>query len=410
MSVPWFPDDLEPDGPLETAESVAWAEFRRHASIARKYLTGLEREFCQELARCLDPYVHERLIRSYGAIVCREVPDVSQLGRLLDVAGMAPDVLRACADGRKAMVLCVPGDSLRLLVFREELDTEQDYASLAAWIEGLIVCNHEDGVVRIVTDASVTTVEGRRWNTKDLVFEAAEAVAGTVPAADALVVRRMLELCHHRISPGRMGATLLCLLTDHRDGAEQRDAGVDVAALGLSIHSEDDERLILHQIKYRDGAVVFGPDGRLLRVNVILQPSIASRELVAAAGGTRHTSAAQHTFDRPDVLAFVVSADGLVTVFSDGRRIGELRMRDSHLSSNRDDAKVRSVEIECPSCAVSLAVRVVEGPGSHDTQRAVCPACGRVAYTVEALRADAFMRKTHQTIAALLQLRQTATS
>jgi len=408
VSVPWFPDDPTRDGPPETAESVAWAEFRRHASIARKYLAGLEAAFCQELARCLDPYVHERLIRSYGAIVCRELPAVAHLGRLLDVAGMAPDVLRACADGRKALVLSVTGEPLRLLVFRDVLDTEQDYASLAAWIEGLIVCNDDNGIVRIVTDASVTTVEGRRWTTKDLVFEAAEGVAGTVPAADPVVVRRMLELCHHRISPGRMGATLLCLLTTDGDRPEPRDAGIEVAALGLSIHSEDDERLILHQIKYHDGAVVFGPDGRLLRVNVILQPSIASGDLVAPSGGTRHTSAARHTFDRPDVLAFVVSADGLVTVFSDGRRIGELRMRDTHMSSKPDDAKVRSVEIDCPSCAVSLAVRVVEAPGADETQRAVCPACGRVALTIEALRADAFMRKTHQTIAALLQLRQTA--
>jgi len=41
--------------------------------------------------------------------------------------------------------------------------------------------------------------------------------------------------------------------------------------------------------------------------------------------GTRHTSAARHTYDCPDVLAFVVSTDGPVTVFSDGRRIAELK-------------------------------------------------------------------------------------
>ena len=44
-----------------------------------------------------------------------------------------------------------------------------------------------------------------------------------------------------------------------------------------------------------------------------------------ATKGTRHTSAARHTYDCPDVLAFVVSADGPVTVFSDGRRIADLK-------------------------------------------------------------------------------------
>jgi DNA integrity scanning protein DisA with diadenylate cyclase activity len=48
-------------------------------------------------------------------------------------------------------------------------------------------------------------------------------------------------------------------------------------------------------------------------------------QAVAAMKGTRHTSAARHTYDCPDVLAFVVSADGPVTVFSDGQRIADLR-------------------------------------------------------------------------------------
>ncbi len=42
--------------------------------------------------------------------------------------------------------------------------------------------------------------------------------------------------------------------------------------------------------------------------------------------GTRHTSSARHTYDCPDVLAFVVSADGPVTVFSDGQRIADLKV------------------------------------------------------------------------------------
>ena len=41
--------------------------------------------------------------------------------------------------------------------------------------------------------------------------------------------------------------------------------------------------------------------------------------------GTRHTSAARHTYDCPDMLAFVVSTDGPVTVFCDGQRIADLK-------------------------------------------------------------------------------------
>jgi len=60
-------------------------------------------------------------------------------------------------------------------------------------------------------------------------------------------------------------------------------------------------------------------------VNVILRPTRASEQAVPPAKGTRHTSAARHTYDCPDVLAFVVSTDGPLTVFSDGQRIADLR-------------------------------------------------------------------------------------
>ena len=84
--------------------------------------------------------------------------------------------------------------------------------------------------------------------------------------------------------------------------------------------------MLLHQVRYRDGAVLIDRDGRLLASNVILRPTKASEQAVPAMGGTRHTSAARHTYDCPDVLAFVVSIDGPVTVFSDGLRIADLKM------------------------------------------------------------------------------------
>jgi DNA integrity scanning protein DisA with diadenylate cyclase activity len=86
-----------------------------------------------------------------------------------------------------------------------------------------------------------------------------------------------------------------------------------------------EEPLLLHQARYRDGALLVGRDGQLLAVNVILRPTRASEEAVPATRGTRHTSAARHTYDCPEIVAFVVSTDGPVTVFSDGRRIADLK-------------------------------------------------------------------------------------
>ena len=168
-------------------------------------------------------------------------------------------------------------------------------------------------------------VEGRRWIAKDLVYEAVEDIVQVVPAADAEVVRRLLELSHHRISPNKFGATLLYLLTEQPLTLRRRDEGIDVTTLNLSVLNAADEPLLLHQARYRDGALLVGRDGRLLAVNVILRPTRASEQAVPVTKGTRHTSAARHTYDCPDMLAFVVSTDGPVTVFCDGQRIADLK-------------------------------------------------------------------------------------
>ena len=309
----------------ESPESLAWAELQRRGSIRPRYLRGIEAEIAGELARCLDPIVHEQEIRPYGAIVARETPHLERLGRLLNTDGLDLDVVRSLADGIHTVLLLVKGEPPRLLLLHESMDTDQDYASHAVWVDGIIVCNDGRGVVRIVTDSSVTLVEGRRWIAKDLVYEAAEDIVQVVPAANLDVVRRILELAHHHISPKRIGATVLYALTDNTDSPRLRDDGIGVAVLQVSVLNAEDEPILLHQARYRDGALLIGRDGRLLAVNVIMRPTRSSEQAVAPTKGTRHTSAARHTYDCPDVIAFVVSTDGPVTVFSDGKRIADLK-------------------------------------------------------------------------------------
>jgi DNA integrity scanning protein DisA with diadenylate cyclase activity len=309
----------------ESPEALAWAELQRRGSIRPQYVQGLEEEIAGELARCFDPYVFEQAIRPYGAIVAREMPHLERLGRVIDTAGVAEDVIRSLADGQSTFVLVVKGEPLRLLLTHERMDTDQDYASHAAWVDGVIIGNDVDGTVRLVTVSSVTLVEGRRWIEKNLVFEAAEDIMEVVPASNSEVIRRLLEVTHHRISPHRIGATLLYLLEDTPRSTKRRDEGISLVSLGVSVLNDSEEPLLLHQVRYRDGAVLIGRRGQLLASNVILRPTKASEQAVPAMGGTRHTSAARHTYDCPDVIAFVVSIDGPVTVFSDGLRIAQLK-------------------------------------------------------------------------------------
>ena len=390
---------------LDAREALAWDELERRGSIRSRYLRSLKEETAVELARCLDPFVHEQSIRPYGAMVCRQMPHLDHLGRLLDTTGLPPDVVHSLADGRHSLLLVVKGQSPRLLVLHERVDTDQDYASRAVWLEGLILAVDDRGVVRIVTDSSVTLIEGRRWIAKDLVFEAAEDIGQVVPVARLDVVHRLLELCHHRISPAKRGATLIYQLDDGQVADRRRDAGVPLDPLRLSVLNPADEPLILHQVRYRDGAVIIGHDGGVLAVNVMLQPSRTSEQTVPAHGGTRHTSASRHTHDRPDVLAFVVSADGPVTVFSDGKRVADLKMGDPQTPPYDATSRVDLDDRTCGQCGVLLTIRTVSVAGFDADREVRCPACGELAAGVQSWHTEVFLRKTTQTIGALRALR-----
>src|SRR4051794_8334288 len=270
----------------ESPESLAWAELQRRGSIQPRYTRRLELEIASELARCLDPVVHEQAIRPYGAIIAREPPHVDRLGRILDITGLSIDDVRSLADGTHSVMLVIKGEPPQLLALHEHMDSDQDYASHAVWVDGLIICNDDRGVVRIVTDSSVTLVEGRRWIAKDMVFEAAEDIVQVVPAADITLVRRLLELAHHQISPKRIGATLLYSLAATGESSNRRDEGIRVGMLGLSVLNPADDPMLLHQARYRDGALLIERDGRLAAVNVIMRPSRQSEQVVPATKGT----------------------------------------------------------------------------------------------------------------------------
>src|SRR6186713_2200903 len=109
----------------ESPEALAWAELQRRGSIRPRYLRNLEDEVGSELARCLDPFVHEQDIRPYGAIVAREMPHLERLGRIVDTTGLSREVIRSLADARHSLVLVVKGMSPQLLLLHERMDTDQ---------------------------------------------------------------------------------------------------------------------------------------------------------------------------------------------------------------------------------------------------------------------------------------------
>jgi hypothetical protein len=152
-----------------------------------------------------------------------------------------------------------------------------------------------------------------------------DSLLSVAPSADAATLAALVRMTYSHLSPARVGGTLIYQLTSgDRDGGAF--SGVAIDPLGLNVNEAAHLSGILHQVEHRDGALVFGRTGLLRRAGVILLGSSSAVEAVGAVeGGTRHHSAAWHSYDRPDVLCLVVSTTGRVTVFSRGQDVSPAR-------------------------------------------------------------------------------------
>jgi hypothetical protein len=127
---------------------------------------------------------------------------------------------------------------------------------------------------------------------------------------------------------------------------------------------------------------------------------------IGTEGGARHNSACRHTYDRPDLLAFVVSADGPVTVFSDGIRSSALVLPDSKLPWNPSGGEMWTNEKHCPSCGVKLTVRKTVLYGFRTPEGGYCPICKEEAASVHGWQVEIGLIKDAASIERIREFRQ----
>jgi hypothetical protein len=141
-----------------------------------------------------------------------------------------------------------------------------------------------------------------------------------------------------------------------------------------------------------DRAALVDRDGKVTVVGVGLRSSDRSVSLVDSTGGTRHTSARRFSFDEPAVISFVVSADGPVSVFSDGAAAATVRTDLCHsglpaaLPLTVADPEAEAT-VRCDQCFRPLLVDEVRFAGwQGPPERLDCPVCN-AAVVIDVYRA-----------------------
>ena len=261
----------------------------------------------------------------YGAIV---VDDPEVLHRwdeasveLLDAASGIEDA-RTYSDGRSTYLVRSPRDPQRTTIacFDRALQYEADLVRMQEATGALIVQRTPVlGVSRLFMDDAVVGWNGRWWASRATAQSLFPLVLRHAPGLAPGVAEGLVSLAIHWLAPARAGATLVV----HDPDADQArlDMASAVPGPGLKVTNRRHYPPLLSTLQQRDLATLVDPDGTVRAVGVALRASRAALEAVANDQGMRHRSAQRWSFDHPESVVVVVSADGPVSVYCAGREI-----------------------------------------------------------------------------------------
>ena len=364
--------------------------------ISKKVILG-------ELSYCLHPNVHEKQVEPYGAVFCGRSSPRSLAVRLVTVADSEIEMSRQFADGRRSFLVYLATSNPKLGIYDIALGDEYRLLQLAEEMQGIVLQRLHTGVVKLIQNGEIYSIRGRMWSHKESIDKALNRILAyleNVPIAEILsILRGFITLCYYYLSPEGVGATLVWLLNDKGVAAIQSGRAVGLASLDLSVRDADTYPLIRHILEHQDGATSVLSSGKLECTGVHLTFSEKAAKAVLETHGTRHTSAARFTYDHPEAIAFVVSQDGPVTIFSDGANIAELPIGAAAEEATRlekvapakkSDISHASFVKKCKSCGRSIRIEQVTVIGWKDPEQVNCPVCGQELYSAMCFNLEAY--------------------
>ena len=370
---------------LGTEMSEEQADLQRVLSSALSNDAAAIDMVMQEVLYALYVPRHEGRRPPYGCLISTIVSQDEELGTVVKIDDQRLDEARALADGRDLLLHRSTTGQVTLLL-AEVIDELAAMRLVRDW-QGAYVQRLDTGIVKVFGSRGVLSNEGREWT---LQASASSALASTARGLttpkggpDQSQVLTLLELCYHRLSPLGIGATFVLDLSG--DTSDLLGSLVDQGkAPVLSLNSFDPTSHIAlrNLLAMADGACLVASSGDVRRYEVKLPVSQRAMELIGQHGGTRHTSAKRYTYDHGEVIAIVVSADGPVTLFSDGVELLRLGRGSGRLSWLLREPKggLRSMgqttrDETCQRCEKRLRVREVIRSKSGSRQHLHCPVC-----------------------------------
>ncbi len=357
-----------------------------------------------ELSYALSPTIHEGKLQPYGFLVV-EKTHRSAIKSTCDKLFIQLPEARRVADGCHSFSMFKDGQFQGVFVAQYAAYTELQLVQLQQELNAILCVTGADGVTKLFCDAGIFIHQYRSWQKKPSVTSALHSIQRCAPQADSATLRDLLEFCFHDLSSRKIGATLVwCLASPSTTELENMAPNFVLQQIETRVGSDRSVAILRHLLTYTDGAAILDAQARAIGVGAQLKYSEASKRLIEAQAGTRHTSAQRFSYDFAQGIIFVVSSDGPVTIFSDGMSVTDLEVRlaDERAIANpgvaaATDATIFdcSNEVTCPRCHKQLKVEEADSNDLTKQEKSLhCPVCGNFLYSVRCSNLDVYVVKT----------------
>jgi hypothetical protein len=260
----------------------------------------------------------------YGSFSMPPGMSITTAGGIADLVpldGLPLEMARTFADGRSAFVVNRHEDSPVLVCFDRPVQYEAELVELQEVTGARIVQRTlVFGQVRLFAERRVISWDGQSWTDRPTAAALLATLRRCAPNLDPAVAHGMLDLAVHWLSPSRVGATIV--VHEGPFDWDSLDVSTKFRAPQLSIRNRQHFPALFASLQQHDLATLVAADGSVAYLGVGLRASAEAEAAVDSDRGMRHRSAQRFSYDHPSTTIAVISDNGPVTIFREGRAIG----------------------------------------------------------------------------------------
>lgn len=346
-------------------------------------------EFKNYLASAMFAKPHEEQMPKWGMFFMDEFPE--------ETTEIIDEYTPTFCDGEVTFGLSIQGrDTIYTAAF--------DHALLDSEILSFCKSDHEAVLIRsdkrlsIYHQGKIHICEHRLWRTLGELNTALKKIEMHFPDLDTENFSKILRFAYYELSLRGIGATIVYWL----DSKYQQTASPIKDTFNLDFNTPSHQQMLKQYITYNDGAVIINHENRILGGQTHLSYSEASKKMIEAYAGTRHTSARRFSYDYPQAIIVTVSMDGPVSIFSDGCNLvtldyASIQPNEELIEIVREyndiPASEDEYETECTNCGKHYHITVLDFPGWEEQKNANCDVCGNLIDSANCFKIDQILLK-----------------